>query len=65
MKLAYYVNDTAQPNGDHEVHTSKCKYFDKIQFKSYLGSFDNCADAVKEAKKKHSKSNGCYWCSNE
>ncbi|EOD5128133.1 hypothetical protein [Vibrio parahaemolyticus] len=51
MKLAYYVNDNAQDNGDHEVHNAGCSHLDKIQSKSYLGLFDNCSDAVVEAKK--------------
>ncbi|EIZ0688940.1 hypothetical protein BBM19_23680 [Vibrio parahaemolyticus] len=65
MKLVYYVNDKAQDNGDHEVHNAGCSYLDKIQSKSYLGLFDNCSDAVAEAKKIYYQSNGCYWCSNE
>lgn len=59
MKLAYYVSDIAQDNsdhevhnsGDHEVHNSGCPHFDRIQSKTYLGLFDNCAEAVIEAKK--------------
>jgi hypothetical protein len=58
----YYVNNKAQSNGDHEVHTSDCIYIPAD--KKYLGQFSNCADAVKEAKKTYSKSNGCYYCSN-
>lgn len=61
----YYVNDTAQSgSGDHEVHKESCQYFDKIKYRSYLGYFDNCKDAVDEAKKKYPfTANGCYWCS--
>lgn len=73
MKLAYYVSDIAQDNsdhevhnsGDHEVHNSGCPHFDRIQSKTYLGLFDNCAEAVIEAKKKYDQSNGCYWCCND
>jgi hypothetical protein len=59
----YYVNNNAQSNGDHEVHQSGCSFMPSD--KKYLGSFDNCKDAVKEAKKTYSKSNGCYYCSRE
>lgn len=57
----YYVNKNAQANGDHEVHVSTCTYLpaDRLD----LGSFDSCHDAVREAKKHYSQSNGCAFCS--
>ena len=61
----YYVNMNAQDNGDHEVHTSKCKYLPNPENRLYLGVFDNCHDAVIKAKEHYSQSNGCYYCSNE
>lgn len=63
MKQQYYVNDNAQPlSGDHEVHTASCIYIDLIKSKTYLGMYDNCADAVREAKKYYTQSNGCSFC---
>ena len=59
----YYVNKQAQSNGDHEVHKSDCSYLPNEGNRQYLGSFENCQDAVKEAKKYYSQSNGCYYCS--
>lgn len=59
----YYVNNKAQQNGDHEVHKDGCSWMPSD--KKYLGNFTNCKDAVREAKKTHSKSNGCYYCANE
>jgi len=59
----YYANKKAQPNGDHEVHTSTCSYLPSAENRLYLGIFSSCADAVKEAKKSYSQSNGCYYCS--
>ena len=59
----YYVNDNAQPNGDHEVHTTGCSWLSKIESKTYLGDFSNCVPAVKEARKHYSQVNGCYHCS--
>lgn len=59
----YYVNDNAQSNGDHEVHKDGCSYMPLASNRTYLGEFSNCQDAVKESKKKYSKSNGCYYCS--
>ena len=59
----YYVNKNAQANGDHEVHKSDCDYMPKPENRQYLGDFSNCHDAVREAKRYYSKSNGCYYCS--
>jgi hypothetical protein len=58
----YYVNNNAQANGDHEVHVEGCSWMPSD--KKYLGDFSSCQEAVKEAKKTYSKSNGCYHCSN-
>lgn len=63
MKKKYYVNNNAQPNGDHEVHREGCTYMPSNR--KYLGEFSNCKDAVVEARKTHSNVNGCYYCSNE
>jgi len=59
----YYVNRNAQRNGDHEVHKDGCQYMPANNF--YLGNYSNCRDAVKEAKKTYSQSNGCYTCCRE
>jgi len=61
----YYVNKNAQANGDHEVHKSDCDYMPSQENRQYLGDFSNCHDAVREAKKYYSQSNGCYYCSPE
>lgn len=61
----YYVNKNAQSNGDHEVHKSGCSYMPDTENRLYLDDFDNCKDAIEEAKKTYSKSNGCYYCCNE
>lgn len=59
----YYVNDNAQDNGDHEVHTTGCVWLAKIVSKTYLGDFQSCGPAVREAKRHYAKSNGCATCS--
>lgn len=61
----YYVNETAQNNGDHEVHKEGCYWLGKISRKKYLGTYLACYLAVVEAKKYYSRSNGCKTCSNE
>jgi len=58
----YYVNNRAQANGDHEVHESGCQYMPSD--KKSLGQFSSCKEAVNEAKKTYSQSNGCKTCSN-
>jgi len=60
----YYVNQNAQTNGDHEVHTPGCSHMPSRQYRRYLGDFKNCVPAVKEAKRTYAQSIGCYYCSN-
>ncbi len=60
----YYVNKNAQSNGDHEVHKSGCSFMPDESNRKYLGDFDSCAPAVREAKKTYPQSNGCYYCCN-
>ena len=61
----YCVNKKVQLNGDHEVHKYSCKWLPEEENRQDLGDFDNCRDAVLEAKKYFALSNGCYYCSNE
>lgn len=61
----YYVNKKAQSNGDHEVHTSDCRYLPNSENRIYLDEYNNCRDAVKKAKQYFSQVNGCYYCSYE
>jgi hypothetical protein len=63
--MRYYVNNNAQPNGDHEVHTYNCTHGPNDENRQFLGDFSNCAPAVIAAKKYYPKSNGCYFCANE
>ena len=61
----YYVNDNAQPNGDHEVHVDTCYWYALMSSKTYLGVYSSCADAVRAAKRIYQRSNGCVHCSEE
>jgi hypothetical protein len=63
MKLKYSVNNTAQYNGDHEVHDETCIYYSSMVNKTYLGEFESCREAVQAAKKIHLNANGCIRCS--
>jgi len=58
----YYVNKNAQENGEHEVHTSACSYLPDSSNLISLGSFSNCADAVRKAGEYYSNVDGCYYC---
>lgn len=60
---AYYVNNDAQTNGDHEVHKSGCSWMPSN--KKYLGEHGSCHSAVAEAKKTYSQADGCAHCSPE
>ncbi|PHR46755.1 MAG: hypothetical protein COA32_09745 [Fluviicola sp.] len=61
----YYVRTVPQSNGDHEVHKEGCSYMPLSENRKKLGNFPTCKSAVTEAKKTYSKSNGCYYCSND
>jgi hypothetical protein len=60
--MRYYVNENAQPNGDHEVHTSSCSFLPMEANRLYLGDFSACGAAVIAAKKVYAQSNGCFFC---
>ena len=60
----YYVNDTEQKNGDHEVHERGCYWLSIAHSTTYLGDFSSCEPAVAKAKRDHYRqSNGCKHCS--
>lgn len=59
----YYVNDTAQSNGDHEVHKEGCYWLSLVVRKTYLGNYNECRPAVTKAKQRYRTANGCIHCS--
>lgn len=62
--MKYYLNNTKQPNGDHEVHTKDCEFCPTLS-RTYLGEFTNCRDGVAEAKRQYpyrTQINGCKTC---
>lgn len=58
----FYVNNNAQPTGEHEVHKEGCEKLKEVLSKKYLGMFSNCEAALKEAKKHYTNVDGCYYC---
>lgn len=60
---AYYVNTNAQTNGDHEVHKTGCSFIPLPEHKLFLGYFNNCHEAMVEARKTYPTSaDGCHYC---
>ena len=54
----YYVNNKAQANGVHKVHTEECMYSS-----SSISSVDyGCDAAIRKAKTIYTQSNGCFYC---
>jgi len=64
----FIINQTPQPNGDHEVHntTTGCTYMPLAANQISLGSHLTCRQAVAAAKAnwRQSRINGCYYCAN-
>lgn len=58
----YYVVKRAQANGDHEVHHEYCAWLPSESNRLPLGQFDDCRDAIAEAKKHYEQTNGCARC---
>ena len=59
----YYVNDSAQASGDHEVHRQGCYWLGLIASKTYLGDHLSCHGAVVAASAHYHQVNGCAHCS--
>jgi hypothetical protein len=60
---SYYVNKNKQTNGDREVHRDDCQWLPNTQNRLYLGEYNHCADAVREANRHYPQVNGCATCS--
>ena len=58
----YFVNKEKQSNGDNEVHKEGCSKMPRDEHRKFLGVFNRCSDAVREAKKEFSSANGCKVC---
>ena len=58
----YYVNRVAQPNGEHEVHTSTCRFLPAASNRVVLGYFFNSRDALQAARRIYSNVDGCFYC---
>ncbi|HEV7607072.1 MAG TPA: hypothetical protein VGO61_07035 [Steroidobacteraceae bacterium] len=59
----FFVNNFAQPDGNHEVHLVGCKSMPSD--KRYLGNFYSVSEALIEARKDFWQSSGCERCARE
>lgn len=59
----YYVNNTAQPTGEHEVHADDCFYLHTIKSKQSLGPCVTSGDAILKARVFYDNVDGCKFCS--
>ncbi len=58
----YYVNDNAQPTGEHEIHEESCWFLPVLKNRRYLGEFFSFADAKKAAEQLYDNVDGCAYC---
>lgn len=58
----YYVNDSPQPTGEHEVHKQGCAWLNEVASKTELGWHFNCQNAVDNAKEVYANADGCIHC---
>lgn len=60
----YYLNrdTTGNPNYNHEVHKSTCRYLPSEQNRVYLGYFSSCIEAIRVAKMYYNNVDGCAFC---
>ena len=66
----YYVNRSAQTNGDHEVHQWEgifnCPHPAALLNREDLGWHLNCHNAVQQARRLgYGTANGCFYCARE
>jgi hypothetical protein len=59
----YFIDNHAQPNGDHEVHKVGCVRMPMD--KRYLGNYEFVSQAMLEARKEFWQSNGCVACARD
>ena len=58
----FYVEITAQGNGDHLVHKADCSLLPAKNAIHYLGAISNSDSALKKAGGVYRQVNGCSQC---
>ena len=59
------LNKQEQSTGEHEVHSSECKFLPSAENRQYLGYFSSSKEAIIEAKKYYANVDGCWYCCRE
>lgn len=59
---AYYVSQSARPDGTHTVHRSGCDLVPVPRKRLYLGDFISGSQAVSEARRHYAQVRGCEQC---
>ncbi|WP_292587862.1 MULTISPECIES: hypothetical protein [unclassified Mesotoga] len=63
--MIYYVDDSAKPAGEHEIHTEHCERLREVKSKTMLGDFVNCFGALQKARDFYQNVDGCAYCCSE
>lgn len=58
----YYVNDQAQPTGEHEVHHSECSFLPSAKNMRFVGAYTSAREAVSKARLHYVNVDGCKHC---
>ena len=61
--IKYYVSNSAENTGQHEVHQEDCPFLYLIVRKTYISEHASCQSAMVEAKKRYANVDGCATCS--
>ena len=65
---SFFVDRRRQPNGEHLLHErSQCPpdCFPRSSDAEYLGELLDAAQALRLARLKYPRVNGCLWCATE
>ncbi|MDX8129128.1 hypothetical protein ACH5Y9_05745 [Methylomonas sp. BW4-1] len=59
----FFIEISAQENGDHLIHKSSCSLLPAKEAIYYLGSISNVVSAAKKASERFAKPTACSQCS--
>lgn len=58
----FYLNGSAQPNGDYEIHQEGCYWLDSVHKKKDLKIHKTVNAALERAKKYFDQVSACEYC---
>ncbi|MGZ0079258.1 hypothetical protein [Methylomonas sp. YC3] len=59
----FFIEISAQENGDHLIHKSSCSLLPAKEAIYYLGSISSVTSAAKKASERFAKPTACSQCS--